>query len=130
MRIDDSNYVDKAESVIKKLSERVDKGGKPVEIVTTSKIRNLLAMVSDTYNDILNLTDDKLSEEMTGRISYMRMRFYYEAGREPKVKALFEASELLDIMKEIGTSRKNYILFSRYMESLVAFRKFYGKNDD
>ena len=130
MRIDDSNYVDRAERAIKELSTKVDMRGKPVGVVTTSKIRNLLAMVSDMYNDVLNLTDDKLSEEMTGRISYMRMRFYYEAGREPKVKELFEASEVLDIMKEIGASRKNYILFSRYMESLVAFRKFYVKGDD
>lgn len=130
MRIDDSNYVDRAERAIKELSTKVDMRGKPVGVVTTSKIRNLLAMVSDMYNDVLNLTDDKLSEEMMGRISYMRMRFYYEAGREPKVKELFEASEVLDIMKEIGASRKNYILFSRYMESLVAFRKFYVKGDD
>ena len=130
MRINDSNYVDKAESVIKSLSERVDRKGKPIDIVTTSKIRNLLAMVSDLYNDVIDLTEDKLPEDITGRISYMRMRFYYEAGREPKVKALFEEAEIFDIIKEIGTSRKNYILFSRYMESLVAFRKFYGKNDD
>ena len=130
MRINDSNYVDKAESVIKALSERVGRNGKPIEIVTTSKIRNLLAMVSDLYNEVIDLTDDKLPEDIGGRINYMRMRFYYEAGREPKVKVLFEAAEIFDIIKEIGTSRKNYILFSRYMESLVAFRKFYGRNDD
>ena len=130
MRINDNNYVDKAEGVIKELAGRTDKYGKPYSLVTTSKIRNLLAMVSDLYNDVLNLTDDKLPNDIIGRISYMRMRFYYEAGRESKVKEFFEASEVLDIIKEIGTSKKNYILFSRYMESLVAFRKFYGKNDD
>lgn len=130
MRINDNNYVDKAENVIKSLSEKIGRNGKPIEIVTTSKLRNLLAMVSDLYNYVIDFTDDKLTEDITGRISYMRMRFYYEAGREPKVKELFEEAEVFDIIKEIGTSRKNYILFSRYMESLVAFRKFYGKNDD
>lgn len=130
MRINDNNYVDKAENVIKSLSEKIGRNGKPIEIVTTSKLRNLLAMVSDLYNYVIDFTDDNLTEDITGRISYMRMRFYYEAGREPKVKELFEEAEVFDIIKEIGTSRKNYILFSRYMESLVAFRKFYGKNDD
>ena len=115
MRINDNNYVDKAENVIKSLSEKIGRNGKPIEIVTTSKLRNLLAMVSDLYNYVIDFTDDKLTEDITGRISYMRMRFYYEAGREPKVKELFEEAEVFDIIKEIGTSRKNYILFSRYM---------------
>ena len=132
MRIDDNNYVDKAESVIKGLSIMTDKSGnkKKAQMIKTSKIRNLLAMVSDIYNDVLNLTGDKLPEEIVGRISYMRMKFYYEAGREKQVKELFEKSEVLEILKEIGTSKANYMIFSRYMESLVAFRKFYGDKDD
>ena len=87
-------------------------------------------MVSDTYNDALNLKGDKLSEELIGQINYMKIRFYYEAGREPKVKELLEKAKVFDIMKQISNSRENYILFSRYMEALVAFRKFYGGKDE
>lgn len=130
MLINENNYVDEAEKVIKLLSEKKDQKGRPVSMVTTSKIRNLLAMVSDTYNDALNLKGDKLSEELVGQINYMKIRFYYEAGREPKVKELLEKAKVFDIMKQIGNSRENYILFSRYMEALVAFRKFYGGKDE
>jgi len=130
MLINENNYVEEAEKVIKLLSEKKDQKGRPVSMVTTSKIRNLLAMVSDTYNDALNLKGDKLSEELIGQINYMKIRFYYEAGREPKVKELLEKARVFDIMKQIGNSRDNYILFSRYMESLVAFRKFYGGKDE
>lgn len=130
MRITEQDYVDKAEQAIKRLTEKKDNYGRPVPIVTTSKIRNLLAMVSDIYNEVMDLKSDRLNDEIVGRISYMRMRFYYEAGREQSVKELFSASEILDILKEIGTSKKNFILFSRYMESLVAFKRYYVKNDD
>ena len=59
----------------------------------------------------------------------MKLRFYYEAGREEKVKTFLETAKIFDIIKEIGNSRSNYILFSRYMEALVAFHKYYGGKD-
>lgn len=134
MYIDEQNYVDKAEAVIKKLSSKVTKrrDGKeiPVPMVTTSKIRNLLAMSADIYNEIQGLQEEELNDEICGRIEYLRVRFIYESGREPKVKELVEESKLLDVLCSVGRSKKNYILFSRYMEALVAFRKFYGKDKD
>lgn len=130
MLINENNYVEEAEKVIKLLCEKKNSKEKNNTMVTTSKIRNLLAMVSDIYNAALNLRGDKLSEELVGQINYMKIRFYYEAGREPKVKELLEKAKVFDIMKQIGNSRENYILFSRYMEALVAFRKFYGGRDE
>lgn len=130
MLIDENNYVDKAEVAILSLKELKDKNNKPVTLVTTSKIRNLLAMVSDVYNEVLNLSEDKLPQNIIGKINYMKIRFYYEAGREEKVKKLLDTAEVFKIMGQIGNSRKNYILFSRYMEALVAFRKYYGGKDE
>lgn len=130
MRINEENYVDKAEQVIKKLSLERDQRGKQVQVATTSKIRNLLSMVSDIYNDVLDEKDEKLSSSFVGRINYMKIRFYYEAGREPKVKHFLETAEVLEIIGEIGNSRSNFLLFSRYMEALVAFRKYYVKGDE
>lgn len=132
MLINESNYVDKAEETIKNLAKPVERNGKLLQpkVVTTSKIRNLLAMVSDIYNDVNVQKDDKLSDDIVGRINYMKIRFYYEAGREASVKNLLEKSEALKILDQIGSSKKNYILFSRYMEALVAFKKYYVKNDD
>ena len=130
MLIDENNYVDKAEAAILSLKELKDKNNRPVTLVTTSKIRNLLAMVSDVYNEVLNLSEDKLPQNIIGKINYMKIRFYYEAGREEKVKKLLDTTEVFKIMGQIGNSRKNYILFSRYMEALVAFRKYYGGKDE
>ena len=127
MQIDETNYVDKAEQAIKKLRELKDQ--KNVPIVTTSKIRNLLSMVSDIYNDVLNVKEEKLNREVIGRINYMKLRFYYEAGREESVKRLLTTAKAFELLNEIGNSRSNYILFSRYMEALVAFHRFYGGKD-
>ena len=130
MRINEENYVAKAESVILKLSKQVDKQGKVVAMVTNSKIRNLLSMSADIYNQVLDCKEDKLPQELNGRIEYLRVRYIYEAGREPRVKDLVIQGELLEIMKEIKGSKKNYILYYHYMEALVAFKRFWNKNDD
>ena len=55
MRINEKNYVDKAEKVISDLAEesKVKNRGR-VNIVTTSKLRNLLAMTADIYNQYLH----------------------------------------------------------------------------
>lgn len=130
MRINEENYVAKAESVILKLSKQVNKQGKVVAMVTNSKIRNLLSMSADIYNQVLDCKDDKLPQELNGRIEYLRVRYIYEAGREPRVKDLVIQGELLEIMKEIQGSKKNYSLYYHYMEALVAFKRFWNKNDD
>lgn len=125
--ISESNYVDQAENIIKQLSERKNtKTGKPIQMVTTSKIRNLLAMTADIYNEVSESMDEEISDNCKKRIEYLRIRFVYESGRDNSVRTFVEQAKILDILKEIGNSRDNYILFSRYMESLVAFHRYYG----
>jgi len=62
----------------------------------------------------------------------MKIRFYYEAGKdkEEKVKDLLTTANVFKIIDEIGGKKKNFLLFSRYMEALVAFRKYYGGKDE
>ncbi len=133
-RITESNYVDAAEKHIKDLvkkNTKVNKMGRTsVEIVTTSKMRGLLAMVSDIYNDVLNERGEMLSNDLISRINYMKVHFYYEAGREKKVKELLEEAQVFEVINDIEGKRSGFILFSRYMEALVAFRKFYVEKDD
>lgn len=124
--INETNYVKVAESVIKKLSSKKDKRGRSVPMVTTSKLRNLLAMTADIYNEVEKKQEEKLTPEVVSKIQYLKLRFVYEAGREQKVKDLINEAKLLDVLDEIGGSRKNYILFSHYMEALVAYHRFYG----
>ena len=61
MTIHENDYVDQAEQAIKKLSAKKDQKERPVSLVTTSKIRNLPAMVSDIYNDFINVQGEGLS---------------------------------------------------------------------
>ena len=130
--INETNYVDKAEKAILSLRDKAEqqrRGRGGPKIVTTSKIRNLLAMTADIYNQVMICQNDKLSDDLKGRIEYLRVRFMYECGRELLVKNFVEEADVLPILKEINGSKKNYILFSRYMEALIAFHKYYGGKD-
>ena len=135
MYINENNYADEAEKVILQLKNKTNpKTGKSVPMVTTSKIRSILAMTSDIYNEVIMQQDDKLGDDLAGRIEYLRIRVVYEVGRDEDrdkpVKSFVMQSKILEILNEIKGSRKNYILFNRYMESLVAFHKFYGGKDN
>ena len=68
MGLTKTNYVDKAEKVIDTICKRDRR------IVTTSKLRNILSMISDIYNDARHLQGDKLDEDMMGRVQYLKMR--------------------------------------------------------
>lgn len=130
MKLTEDNYVKTAENVILKLSKEVDRRGNQNGLVTTSKIRNLLAMTAEIYNDVINSTDEHLSQETIGRINYLKIRFVYEAGREKLVRSLVDEAQILSCLDDINGSRKQFLLFSRYMEALVAYRKFYGQKDE
>lgn len=130
--INETNYVDKAEKAILSLRDKAEqqrRGRGEPKIVTTSKIRNLLAMTADIYNQVMICQNDKLNDDLKGRIEYLRVRFMYECGREVLVKNFVEEADILPILKEINGSKKNYILFSRYMEALIAFHRYYGGKD-
>ena len=116
--------------MIQSLMGKKDQRGRDIPIVTTSKLRNLLAMSADIYNEVMNEKEERLNEDICARIEYLRVRFLYEAGREPAVKNLVNESGIMELLKNVNANKKNYILFNRYMEALVAFRKFYVEKDD
>ena len=128
--INESNYVEIAEAKIKVLQKNKTLPNGRTSIVSTSKIRGLLSMVSDIYNDVLNETGELLNSDIVARISYMKVHFYYEAGREKLVKEFLETAEIFPLIEAIRGKRSGFILFSRYMEALVAFRKYHVGNDD
>ena len=126
--INSSNYVETAEKVIKSMIEK-DKWGNEKIALSTSKIRNILSMISGLYNDVVMLREDKLSAEFVSRIKYIKMRFAYEAGREKTVKDNIDKAQIFKIMDSINDSTDDLILFCNYMEALVAYHKFYGGSD-
>lgn len=125
MDINNLNYVDQAEKVISKLTR--DKWGNIK--LTTSKIRNILAMVSEIYNEVIHESGEKLSQESQERIQYLRLRITYEAGREKDVEDFVKNSGLLLMLKKIRNDKSEFLLFCRYIEALVAYHRFQGGKD-
>lgn len=120
--------LNKVENTIKELKTKKNQRGKPIGLLTVSQIRNLLAMSADILNEVLEYPEESLSEELLDRVSYLTVRFYYEAGRDEKVKSFIETAKLLPFLKGIKT-RKQYIQYYQYMEALVAFHKYHGGKD-
>ena len=125
--INEGNYSDVAQNVIKTLSQP-NKYGR-INIISTSQLRNILAMSADIYNQVVPLEKD-LTDEINSRIEYLRIRCFYEAGRERLVKDFMKCSKIPEILREINGEKKNFILFNYYLEALVAFRKYYGGKDE
>ena len=125
MVLEKTNYVDMAENVVNNLMR--DK--KNHLILTTSKIRNILSMISMIYNEVLHYPSDKLNEDIVERLKYLKMRFAYEAGREKAVKDLIEVAKIFEIIDWVGDDKQRCILFCKYMESIVAYHKFNGGKD-
>lgn len=128
MILTQENYVKKAEDVIKKMADFKDQKGHSRRI-TTSQIRNLLSMTADIHNQIRGVRKEQLDDELIGRISYLKIRFIYEAGRDRNMKEFVENTEILRCLDEIQGKRSRFILFSKYMEALVAYHKFYDGKD-
>lgn len=137
MILNDGNYVEKAEQVIKGLladadkeSKRKTRGRDQVKIVSTSKLRNILAMSSDIYNLANMSVSENLSEDINSQIEYLKIRIIYEAGRDEDVKDLVTKAKLIECIGEIKGNKKNFIQFNRYLEAIVAYRKYLGGRDE
>jgi len=109
MTINHENYVDEAEKVIKSLS--TDKKGNL--LLTTSKIRNILSMINDIYNDTLHYKEDKIDNELKEHTEaiYIDMKKVANVSYEPKYKQLcFEyqkgSGDFGEILNIDGTSSK------------------------
>lgn len=114
--LDRKKYVDTAEEVIKSLGRKR---------LSTSKIRNLLTMISTLYDEVRRKRADKLSDEDQSQIQYIRLHFAYEAGRDRDVKAFVERADIFNHIRDIGDSKEKFLLFCKYMEALVAFHRFH-----
>ena len=113
------DYVDQAETVMRKLMEN----GKTV---TTSKIRNLLSLVTEIYNKENIRTDEKLQPDSVVKLNLMRVRVAYECGRDETVRDFVAKTKLLEYLKGISTDRADLIRFAHYMEALVAYHRYFG----
>lgn len=86
------DYVDQAERIMRSLMEN----GK---IVSNSKIRKLLSLVSEIYNEENRSTEKELQEKNVVKINLMRVRVAYECGRDNAVKDFVAKTKLLEYLK-------------------------------
>ncbi len=112
------DYVDVSEAVMRRLVTNK---------ITTSKIRNLLSLITDIYN-VENLRNDpELKPESRNALMMARIRIVYEAGRDRSTVGEFvEQAKLLAYIKDIGNDRTKLINFAHYMEALVAYHRYFG----
>ena len=128
--IDENKYVDKAEEIIEGLCHKRDDRGNIIPLVTTSKIRNILAIAADIYDKMMQSNSDEFGNELASRIEYLRVRMIYEAGRDKSVKAFIYDANLLKYAKTIGNDKKKYQLFYHYLEALIAFHRYKGAKEN
>lgn len=122
------DYVDAADAVMQRLAKPKNK--KLKFDLTTSKLRNILTLVSDIYNYEVRSHEHTISKESIAKLQKLRIRVLYDAGREPIVKEFVETSKLLEYIKGIDKNRENMLRFCHYMEALVAYHRFYGGKPD
>lgn len=118
------DYTLRAENVILELKKERD-----YSKFTTSKIRNILSLVSEIYNDVLSAKGDVLSTDIQNRLLHLKVRLIYECGREQIIKQFYEKAGLEKMINDIKDNRNKFIAFARYMEALVAYHRFYGGRD-
>ena len=137
-RLTQLNFASSAEFVIQ--NKIMKKGGKnprktsETPMITTSKIRNMLELTNTLYNKLIKYREEELSDEIMSYIQYVRMKFAYEYGRDLKEKQktvvdFIKKADIMNHLESIGNSREQALIFCKYMESLVAFHKFYGGRD-
>ena len=138
--INSRDYVDKAENVIKELmeSEKADaareaaqRGGKKktTKILTTTQLRKQLSMTAEMFAMAERETADILSRELQDSIEYLRVQFVYQAGRDIPVKNFIDKAKILQILQSINGNKNDFITFCRYLEALVAYKKYYINED-
>jgi CRISPR-associated protein Csm2 len=141
--INESNYVDKAESAIKALGSPKNSNGsdRPSNSnnsqgelsfdFTTTQLRKLLSMSAELFDIAKGEAEETISERLKSKLNQLRVQIVYQAGRKrEEVRPFVEEAKLLEIMGEIGDRRENVLLFCRYMEALVAWHKYHGGEDN
>ena len=120
-----ADYVELAEQVMRSLID--ERNGRIA--ISTSKIRNLLSMVSEIYNEENLRREEMLHPDSVSRLMLVRMRMVYEYGRnETGVQRFMQKAKLLEYLKGID-SRETLIQFAHYMEALVAYHRYFGGSE-
>ena len=115
-------YVEEAEKIITELKESSKKG----KMISTSKLRSMLSMLSGLYNRVVHSNEKYLDEDVQHDLKYYKVRCAYEAGIDQEVKRFIEKTHMMDYVDWIENSKEHFVLYYHYVEALVAYHKYYG----
>lgn len=127
----------KAEAVIRSLVYKDNRGRDKIDL-TTGQIRKVLTAINSLNNKIVvyksqNETITELSEELASEVKFLKVKIAYQVGRDRNrgtpVKVFVEKAELFKRIDAVANSIVAWENFSRYVEALVAYHKFYGGRD-
>ena len=103
-------------------------------MLSTNQIRKFLAGINGIQNRILayqgagEIEGDKLPQDIVDEIQYVKIKLIYQSGREREVKSFMEKADIERILDDIGSSKKKFQEFNRYIEAIVAYHKYKGGN--
>jgi len=123
----------KAEKVLKKVKKKADETKS--NMITTNQLRNFLSSVNQIKNRvevwyIKAENEATLPDEIVAEIQYLKVQLVYQIGRDTSynkaVRFFIDHSGLIEEINNIKEDRKKFMEFSKYVEALVAYHKFYG----
>ncbi len=123
--LDSRTYVKQAENVIQEL----DKNKNDSPDLSTSQLRNIHTMITELYNMVSHYDGETLSDEILSHIQYTKMKIAYNAGRDKKVKDFVLRAQLMDYL-DSADNKSALLLVCHYSEALVAYHRFYRKEND
>lgn len=106
--------------------ERMNGYERKEDNITTTKIRLLLSLVLEIYSMVQTNGNEELDEDVQSKVLYVKMKFAYEAGRDDRIMKFINHTQLMENLAEIKNDKEYLLLVCKYMESLVAYYKFYG----
>lgn len=124
-----------AHEVVQNNLKPSNKKGRKTQVLfnglTTSKLRNLMEQVNRLYTIAFNSNEDQLNEEFIDELEYLKIKFYYEAGREKSVDEFLKKTLMFPIIDRViqKESKKFFLDYCKYFEALVAYAKYYQKED-
>ena len=112
-------------------NEREKDWKKQKKPITTTKIRGILDLINKIFNRVMYNAENQLSENQLADIAYLKIKLAYECGRDIVVKDFVEKTFLMNPIDEIVKSgnKNQFLLYARYVESLVAYFKYYDGKD-
>lgn len=106
--------------------EKLNKSPRNEFFLTTSQLRKFLAAVVALQNRVQAIDGDELGDEIVEEVKYLKIKAAYQAGRSRDVKDFLDKSDLVKEIDKIGNSKKAFMSFSKYVEGLIAYHKYYG----